>query len=147
MALNVWTFTGNLGNDCETKYTQNGDAVVAFSVGVQSGFGDKATTTWARCSLFGKRGESVAPYLLKGQLVGVSGELSAREWQNKDGQTKTSIEVRVNDVQLLGKKDGQQQAAPQRQAPRQAPQQAGGMDMDDDIPFANIGRGMASYVI
>ena len=136
MALNVWTFTGNLGNDCETKYTQKGDAVVTFSVGVQSGFGDKATTTWARCSLFGKRGESVAPYLLKGQLVGVSGELSAREWQNKDGQTKTSIEVRVNDVQLLGKKDGQQQAAPQRQAPRQATQQAAQDDWgDSDIPF------------
>ena len=133
MALNVWTFTGNLGNDCETKYTQKGDAVVTFSFGVQSGFGDKATTTWARCSLFGKRGESVAPYLLKGQLVGVSGELSAREWQNKDGQTKTSIEVRVNDVQLLGKKDGQQQAAPQRQAPRQT-QQSSEFDMDD-IPF------------
>lgn len=136
MALNVWTFTGNLGNDCETKYTQKGDAVVTFSVGVQSGFGDKATTTWARCSLFGKRGESVAPYLLKGQLVGVSGELSAREWQNKDGQTKTSIEVRVNDVQLLGKKDGQQQAAPQRQAPRQATQQAAQDDWgDSDVPF------------
>lgn len=136
MALNVWTFTGNLGNDCETKYTQKGDAVVTFYVGVQSGFGDKATTTWARCSLFGKRCESVAPYLLKGQLVGVSGELSAREWQNKDGQTKTSIEVRVNDVQLLGKKDGQQQAAPQRQAPRQATQQAAQDDWgDSDAPF------------
>lgn len=134
MALNVWTFTGNLGNNCETKYTQKGDAVVTFSVGVQSGFGDKATTTWARCSLFGKRGESVAPYLLKGQLVGVSGELSAREWQNKDGQTNTSIEVRVNDVQLLGKKDGQQQAAPQRQAHRQqAPKPA--QDDFDDVPF------------
>ena len=138
MALNVWTFTGNLGNDCETKYTQKGDAVVTFSVGVQSGFGDKATTTWARCSLFGKRGESVAPYLIKGQLVGVSGELSAREWQNKDGQTKTSIEVRVNDVQLLGKKDGQQQAAPQRQAPQQqaSPADSGGFgDFDSEIPF------------
>ena len=138
MALNVWAFTGNLGNDCETKYTQKGDAVVTFSVGVQSGFGDKATTTWARCSLFGTRGESVAPYLIKGQLVGVSGELSAREWQNKDGQTKTSIEVRVNDVQLLGKKDGQQQAAPQRQAPQQQakPADSGGFgDFDSEIPF------------
>lgn len=146
MALNVWTFVGNLGQDAETRVTPKGDSVVSFSVGVQSGFGDKATTTWARCSMFGKRGEAVSPYLLKGQQVAVSGELSTREWNDKNGQTRTSVEVRVAEIQLVGKRDGQQQAAPRQQAPRQ---QSGGSaaDMDDDIPFANIGRGMAAHVI
>ena len=150
MALNVWTFVGNLGQDAETRATPKGDSVVSFSVGVQSGFGDKATTTWARCSMFGKRGEAVSPYLLKGQQVAVSGELSTREWNDKNGQTRTSVEVRVSEIQLVGKRDGQQQAAPRQQAPRQAPQQnnGGGFgDFSDDIPFANIGRGMAAHVI
>jgi len=128
--VNSWNLTGNLGNDAETRHTPNGDAVVSFSVGVKSGYGEKASTTWARCSMFGKRAESVAPYLVKGQLVGVVGELTAREWTDKQGQSRTSIDVRVNDLTLLGKRD-------QAQQPAQRPAQAdtGLSGMDDDIPF------------
>lgn len=141
--MNVWTFTGNLGNDCETRHLPNGDPIVTFSVGVKSGYGDKATTTWARCSMFGSRGTAVAQYLQKGRLVGVVGELSAREWTDKDGLKRTSIEVRVNDLTLLGKHDGgaqgDNQAPQQRPQPAQRPapsQQAQGVaDLDDDIPW------------
>lgn len=139
--MNSWSFTGNLGGDSESRFTPSGDAVVSFSVGVKSGFGDKATTTWARCQMWGKRGESVAPYLTKGQLVGIVGELSVREYQDKQGQTKTSVDVRVNDLTLLGKKSDQpgREPAPQ-QAPQQAkpqqPRQAPAPDpFDDSIPF------------
>src|SRR5574337_121898 len=102
--MNNWNFTGNIGNDAEQRFTPSGESVVSFSVGVKAGYGDKATTTWARCQMWGKRGESVMAFLTKGQLVGVSGELSAREWEDKQGQKRTSIEVRVNDLTLLGKK-------------------------------------------
>ena len=134
--MNVFSFTGNLGNQAEQRYTQSGDSIVSFSVAVKSGFGDKAVTTWVRCTMFGKRGESVLPYLNKGQLVGVSGEFSAREWDDKEGQKRTSIEVRVNDLTLLGKKEGQQQnqTAPQRNA--QGSQRVShGDDLESDIPF------------
>lgn len=140
--MNAWQFTGNIGKDAESRFLQNGDPVVSFSVGVKSGYGDKATTTWARCSMFGKRGESVAPYLTKGQLVGISGEVRLREWNDEQGQKRSSLEVRVNDLTLLGKKDGQQAAQPRQQAP--APQQSGGFsDMDDDIPFMRHAHGAA----
>lgn len=129
--MNVWNFVGNLGKDAETRYLQSGDPVVSFSVGVKAGYGDKATTTWARCSMFGKRGESVAPYLTKGQQVAISGEASLREYTDKQGQTRASLEVRVNDMTLVGgKREGQQ--APRQQAPQQP---ASGGDFDDDIPF------------
>lgn len=140
--MNSWSFTGNLGGDCETRHLPNGDPIVSFSVGVKAGYGDKATTTWARCSMFGARGTAVSQYLQKGQLVGITGELSAREWTDKDGLKRTSIEVRVNDLTLLGKRDsGAQntQHAPQRQQPRPAAPAAGPAasiaDMDSDIPF------------
>lgn len=141
--MNVWNFVGNLGKDAETRYLQSGDPVVSFSVGVKSGYGDKATTTWARCSMFGKRGESVAPYLVKGQQVAISGEASLREYTDKQGQTRASLEVRVNDLTLVGGKRDSQPA--QQQAPRQqaAQQQSGGMDMDDDIPFMRHASGAA----
>lgn len=132
--MNSWSFTGNIGNDAESRYLPNGDAVVSFSVAVKAGYGEKASTTWARCSMFGKRGESVAPYLTKGQLVGVVGELSAREWTTKDGQTRTSIEVRVNDLTLLGKKEGSDR--PQQAQPKQEAAQGSGFDdFTDDVPF------------
>ena len=135
--MNAWQFTGNLGKDAESRFLPNGDPVVSFSVGVKSGDGEKATTTWARCAMFGKRAESVSQYLTKGQLVGISGEVTLREWNDQQGQKRSSLEVRVNDLTLLGKKDGQQAAQPRQQSP--APQQADSFgdfsDMDDSIPF------------
>lgn len=134
--MNVWNFTGNLGGDAETRFTQSGDAIVSFSVGVKAGYGDKATTTWARCSMFGKRGEAVAQYLTKGQLVGISGEVAMREWNDKEGQKRTALEVRVNDLSLLGKKEGQQQSQPAPQRNAQAGQRVShGDGLDSDIPF------------
>ena len=128
--MNCWNFTGNLGRDAETRFTQSGDPIVSFSVGVKSGFGEKATTTWANCSMFGKRGEAVSPYLKKGTLVGISGELSLREWQDKEGQKRVNLDVRVNDLTLLGGKDRQDKPEPNAAKANPA------TDFDDDsIPF------------
>ena len=128
--MNAWQFTGNIGKDAESRFLPNGDPVVSFSVGVKSGYGEKATTTWARCAMFGKRAESVSQYLTKGQLVGISGEVTLREWNDQQGQKRNSLEVRVNDLTLLGKKDGQQAAQPRQQAPA-LPDDG----FSDDIPF------------
>ena len=132
--MNAWQFTGNIGKDAESRFLPNGDPVVSFSVGVKSGYGEKATTTWARCAMFGKRAESVSQYLTKGQLVGISGEVTLREWNDKEGQKRNSLEVRVNDLTLLGKKDGQQAAQPRQQAPAQQQPDSFG-DFSDDVPF------------
>ena len=147
--MNSWNFTGNLGNDCEQRYTQSGDSVVSFSVGVKSGFGDKATTTWAKCAMFGKRGESVAPYLKKGALVGISGEVNNREYQDKEGQKRYSLDVRVNDLTLLGGKSDRAESAPSQPAkPRNAQgAQGGAFDDSDEIPFNHHGAGKAWRVI
>ena len=147
--MNSWNFTGNLGNDCEQRYMQSGDSVVSFSVGVKSGFGDKATTTWAKCAIFGKRGESVAPYLKKGTLVGISGEVNNREYQDKEGQKRYSLDVRVNDLTLLGGKSDRSESAPSQPAkPRNAQgAQGGAFDESDEIPFTKHGSGKAWRVI
>ena len=142
--MNNWNFTGNIGKDAEQRYTPSGDAVLQFSVGVKSGYGDKASTTWARCAMWGKRGEAVAQYLTKGQLVGISGEVTLREFTDRDGQKRSSLEVRVNDLSLLGgKRDGEQSAprsesAPTQNQQRSAPAQNNGGafdDCEDSIPF------------
>ena len=60
-------------------------------------------TTWLSCSLFGKRAETLAPMLLKGTKIGITGEISARTYKAKDGTEKSVTECRINDVTLLGK--------------------------------------------
>ena len=102
--MNNWSFTGNTGGDAELRYTPTGTAVASFNMAVKSGYGDKAVTTWARCNLWGKQAESLAQYITKGTLIGIVGELSNRKYQDKDGQDRYSLEVRVTDLTLLGNK-------------------------------------------
>lgn len=74
-----------------------------FSLAASSGYGDKKVTTWINCSLFGKRAETLADMVKKGDRVGVTGELTNRPYM-KDGAERYSLELRVNDLTLLGGK-------------------------------------------
>lgn len=131
--MNVITIAGQLGRDIEIRYTPNGKAVGNFSVADSQGR-DKPTIWW-NCQIWDKRAEALAPYLLKGQAVTVTGTVSEREYE-KDGQKRKAMDVRVTDVALQG---GKPESAP---APRQAPapQRAAApapsdWDDSDPIPF------------
>ena len=130
--MNVFTFSGNLGNDCRTNNV-GGSFVANFSVAVTSGFGDKKETTWVDCAYWGKGGEAVSAYLKKGQKVVVSGEASLKPASDK---YQAGIAVRVNSLTLVGSRsDGDAAApAPAYQAPAPAPTPAAPLE-EDDIPF------------
>lgn len=134
--MNVLCLTGNLGRDAEVRQAGS-STVCGFSVAMTSGYGDKKQTTWLDCSIWGKQAEGQLPsYLKKGQQVALTGELSTRE---HDG--KTYLQLRVNTIDLIGKREEGGQAAPQQQrqtAPVQHQAPAAG-SFDDDIPFAPIG--------
>jgi len=138
--MNSITIAGQLGKDAELRYLSNGDPVASFSVADNQGKdnqGKDKPTIWWRCSLFGKRAQSLAEYLVKGQSVTVSGTVTEREYE-KDGDTRKAVEVRVNDVALQGGKREAAPAPPRPATPRPAPSPAaasGFADMDDDIPF------------
>ncbi|MHB1099109.1 MAG: single-stranded DNA-binding protein [Burkholderiales bacterium] len=135
--MNVFNFTGRIGKDCETRFIPSGDAITNFTAAVDSGYGDKKVTTWLNCAMWGKRGEALAPYLLKGTQIAVSGELTNREYTDKEGNKRYSLDVRVNDLTLIGsKQEGQRDqshpAHPARQPAKQEPDFTG---MDSDVPF------------
>lgn len=112
--MNNFNCTGNLGSDAEVK--QAGQSTLCtFSLAVKSGFGDRAKTLWLRASIWGKQAEGRLPqFLSKGTEVAVSGELSLNEWTNKDGQNKTTVEIRVVNIDLVGgMKEPVQRAEPQ----------------------------------
>lgn len=142
MSVNVFTFVGRLGQDAELRYTPNGKAVASFSAAVDVGFGDNKSTLWVRCNIWGKQAEGLAPYLHKGDPVGITGELSNREWEDKEGQKRTSLEVSVRDVALLGqKREGQPSKHQQDKQDGYAPAPAKDRpkpsfdDLESDIPF------------
>ena len=129
--MNLFAATGNLGKDC--RKGTGATAVVNFSIGVKSGYGDKEQTLWVDCALWGKQAESkLADYLVKGQKVAVTGELGQREHEGK-----MYLTLRVATIDLCGgKSEGGSQQAP---APRPTPQPKSQPepDFDDglDIPF------------
>ena len=92
--------SGNLGKDAEVRAVGN-DKVCSFSVASARKVKGEEVTTWVRCSIWGKRGESVSQYLTKGSKVAVAGELSTRE---HDG--KTYVELRVQELDFMSKGGG-----------------------------------------
>jgi single-strand DNA-binding protein len=126
--MNNLNATGRLGQDAKLSYTANQDAICNFSLSLTSGYGDKATTTWLNCNLWGKRAEILAPMLLKGTQIGITGEISMRPYKGKDGTEKSSLECRVGDVTLLG---GKSEGGAAKPAAKADPMD----DVESDIPF------------
>src|SRR3546814_10103547 len=89
-------------SDAELRSTQRGDQVCSFNVGVNQGYGDKKSTNWYRVSLWGKRGESLQPYLLKGVKVAISGEFETSEYEGK-----TQLNIRANGVDIMSSRKDQ----------------------------------------
>ena len=142
--MNLFAATGNLGKDCR-KGEAGGTAVLNFSIGVKSGYGDKEQTLWVDCALWGKQAESkLADYLVKGQKVAVTGELGQREHEGKNYLT-----LRVASIDLCGGKSEAAQPgrnASQAQPPQQSTTPAPD-SYDDDIPFADPYRGTRALMI
>lgn len=151
--MNSISFDGRLAADAELRYTPSGDPVLSFRVASDIGYGERKSTNWFQCQIWGKRAEAIKDYLLKGQQVTIYGALMLREWTDKEGVKRLSPDVRVNDLSLQGGKrdDGQQgqqrqdngtndyarekgrdPAPPRRQEPKPAPKMD---DLDSDIHF------------
>ncbi len=128
------TIAGGITRDSEMRRTQSGDAVLGFSVAVDDGFGDRKTTLYFECSLWGKRGDTLAPMLKKGTKVAVSGEFSTRIHEGK-----TYFTVSVQNVTLMSPKPAEQQGTPAKE--KSYGEQSGGApanfadDLDDAVPF------------
>jgi len=121
------SIAGNIGKDAVTRSTQSGDKVTGWTVAVEERNGQEKRTIWFDCTLWGKRGESVAQYLTKGGKVAVSGELSTREHEGR-----TYLTINASQVTLLGGKSERQDDSRQE---RQQDSGTARADLDDDIPF------------
>ncbi|MDR0403041.1 MAG: single-stranded DNA-binding protein [Treponema sp.] len=143
--INHVILIGRLTRDSELKYTANGQAVCKFSIAVnrRKKNGDQWVDepNFFDIVLWGRQGETLNQYLIKGKLVGVDGELRQDRWE-QDGQNRSKVEIVADNVQLLGGSPGNSSFGggsspnPARQDPGPAPAAPAGDDgFTDDIPF------------
>lgn len=99
------TIVGNLTGDPELRFTPSGAAVANFTVASTPRRFDKARNEWVdgdtlfmRCSVWQQQAESVAESLVKGTRVIVTGDLTQREYETREGERRTVVEVRVQEV-------------------------------------------------
>lgn len=127
------TIAGRLTRDAVTREAGS-DKVTGFAVAVDDRSGKEKATLFFDCSLWGKRGESLAQYLTKGSSVTVSGDFGTREYEGK-----TYFTVRVNDVTLQG---GKSEGGQARETGGGGSTGSTGFketyDLNDDIPFISM---------
>jgi single-strand DNA-binding protein len=140
-SFNKITIVGYLGRDPELRYTPDGTPVCDFSVATTERRKDRSgemqdLTTWFRVTAWRRLAEVAGQYLSKGKQVYVEGRLIQREWQDRDGITKYSLDVTASDIQFLGARgdDAQPARAAASAQPRQSDEQAPAVT-EDDIPF------------
>ncbi len=148
--VNKVILIGNLGRDPELRYTQNGQAVVNFTLATSENWTDKngervERTEWHRIVVWGRVGELCAQYLSKGRTVYIEGRIQTREWEDKDGNKRNTTEINAQTVQFLGgpRGDGGGAQSSQSGGSRSGGQDgapSGGQDgappaPADDIPF------------
>lgn len=146
--INRVILTGNLTRDPELRSLPSGTSVCNLRVATNTRRKDGSTGEWVDkpnyfdVTVWGAQGENCAQYLSKGRPIAVDGRLEWREWQDKEGNKRQSVDIIADSVQFLGSREGNENGGrftPQSDVPadtgdfQTAPTGAG--SSDDDIPF------------
>ena len=149
MSVNRAILVGRLGRDPETRYTSGGQAVCNFTLATDETYKDRngerqKRTEWHRIVVWGKQAEIAQQYLHKGSLIFVEGRIQTRQWDDREGQKRTTVEIVASNFRMLGGR-GDGAVAPGPGAadaePQAAAAAAGAEEMpsteisDEDIPF------------
>jgi single-strand DNA-binding protein len=104
--LNRSILAGRLTADPEVRYTSEEVAVAHFCLAINRGSKKKGTDTadFINCVAFGGLAKICGEYLKKGKLVAVEGRLQVRSYQSKEGQQRSTTEVVIEELQMLGNK-------------------------------------------
>lgn len=148
MSFNKIIIYGHLGRDPEMRYTGQNIPVCSFSVATserkkgQGGEEGKEETTWFKITLWRNLAETASKYLKKGSPVYIEGRLAAREWVDREGVTRTSLEVTATEMHLMGSRGeggysggGESQSRAAASGGGSAGPVESNPVTDDDIPF------------
>ena len=148
--VNKVILVGNLGRDPEVRYTKSGQAVASFSIATSESWKGKdgnreEKTEWHRIVAWGKLGEICGEYLSKGKQVYIEGRLQTRDWDDKDGNKRSTTEIVAGTMTMLGQaggggnqdySNGPSGASSSSSGSSTSSDSSSGDDFeDDDIPF------------
>ena len=138
MSINRVAISGNLTRDPELHVTAGGMQVLSLGVAVNDRRKNPQTGEWedvpnfVDCTMFGTRAEAVSRYLSKGTKVAIEGKLRYSSWDTKEGQRRSKLEVIVDEIEFMSRRDGHADPA----VAAAAPVHAEPLDVyDEDIPF------------
>ena len=139
-SLNKVILIGNLGRDPEVRYTQNGTAVANFTLATNEVWTDtggerQERTEWHRIVVWGKQAEIVREYLSKGRQVYVEGTLQTRQWDDREGNKRTTTEIKAARVLMLGRPGGSEGQSAASETTGRTEVVAEEPPSGDDIPF------------
>lgn len=141
--LNSVTLVGRMAGDAELRYTPNNQAVATFRLAVNHPFKNQngeREADFINCVIWRQQAENLANWAKKGALIGITGRIQTRSYENQQGQRVYVTEVVADSFQLLkSRKDregGQSQGYSHPDFSRQTQMNANPMDIsDDDLPF------------
>ncbi len=138
-SVNRVTLLGAVGQDPEVRYSKDGLCVTSFSLATSEKRKDKdEITQWHNCVAFGKLGEIVAQYVVKGSKLYLEGTISYQTY-DKEGEKRYATKIVVNDVSMLSSAQGQDsksQKGEQKAHAKAPPASSSSEEFDDsDIPF------------
>jgi single-strand DNA-binding protein len=146
-SINKAIIIGHLGSDPEVRSTKEGTSIANFNVATTEKWTAKDgnvvdNTEWHRVVVFGKPAEFAEKYLRKGSLVYIEGSIQTRKWEDKEGVTRYTTEIKAQSVQGLDRKEGGGGRPPHsadslssKAVGADAPDKPNFDDMDDDLPF------------
>jgi len=105
--LNMAAFTGRLTADPELKKTDNGVSVCSFTIAVDRNYvkqGEERKADFIPVVAWRQGADFVSKYFKKGQMIGVSGEIQTRRYEDKNGNLRTITELVANNVSFCGDK-------------------------------------------
>lgn len=142
--LNNVSLVGRMTRDAELRYTPSNQAVATFSLAVNRNFksqNGEREADFINCVIWRQQAENLANWAKKGALIGITGRIQTRSYENQQGQRVYVTEVVADNFQLLefNKQNDQSQTQNHNQQPnfgRNEPIQSNPIDIsDDDLPF------------
>jgi single-strand DNA-binding protein len=109
--LNKVMLIGNLGRDPEVRHTPSGTPVANFTLATSENYTDRSgnrtvRTEWHRIVAWARLAEICGQYLRKGRQVYIEGRIQTRQWEDQQGQRRSTTEVVANNMVMLGRGEG-----------------------------------------
>lgn len=142
--MNRVILIGNLGQDPELRHTTSGTAVLTLRLATTERYKDRdgeyrEATQWHTVEVWGKRGEGLANVLAKGSQLCVEGSIRYDQWEDKQGNKRTTTKINASNIVLLGGRPEGQRGGGGGQRSTRRDDGRGGYGGGDGFPSDNFG--------